>query len=80
MKDVPYTSRTTLEKAYDIGLAAGLRYIYLGNIQDEERSTTYCPNCGAALIRRTGYRTTLEHSFSNGRCLRCRTKISGIWQ
>ncbi|MCO6475133.1 MAG: AmmeMemoRadiSam system radical SAM enzyme [Phaeodactylibacter sp.] len=80
MKDTPYTSRAALEKAYDIGLGAGLKFIYVGNIQDEGRSATYCPNCGAALIRRTGYRTWMEKAFSGGQCLRCKTKIPGIWQ
>ncbi|MCB9267289.1 MAG: AmmeMemoRadiSam system radical SAM enzyme [Lewinellaceae bacterium] len=80
MKDVPPTSRAALEKAYDIGLEADLNYIYLGNIQDEKRSATYCPNCGAALIRRSGYRPWIESTFENGACTRCRTQIPGVWQ
>jgi|LSQX01.3.fsa_nt_gb pyruvate formate lyase activating enzyme len=33
-----------------------LSYVYLGNIADDERSSTYCPDCGGLLIRRNGYR------------------------
>ncbi|MCB9293237.1 MAG: AmmeMemoRadiSam system radical SAM enzyme [Lewinellaceae bacterium] len=80
MKDPPRTSRAVLEKAYDIGLAAGLKYIYLGNTEDDQRSATYCPGCGAALIRRTGYRTWMEDIFNQGQCLRCKTQIPGVWQ
>lgn len=80
MKETAHTSRAALIKAYEIGLEAGLNYIYVGNIQDEERSATYCPNCGAALIERTGYLPRIENTFSNGQCGRCHTKIPGIWR
>lgn len=79
LKDVPPTSRATLIRAYDIGKEAGLKFIYVGNIRDGERSATWCPGCGAALIRRHGYTTHIEAGFRDGRCAHCQTSIPGVW-
>ncbi len=80
MRDVPPTSRATLEKAYDIGKEEGLKYVYVGNITDGKRSATYCPNCGEALIRRRGYFPKISKTFQDGHCAHCATKIPGVWQ
>ena len=79
MKDASPTSRKALRRAYEIGREKGLRHIYLGNIRDERRSTTWCPGCGLPLIRRSGYFTRLESVFQDGRCANCKTKIPGVW-
>ena len=49
------TPAATLQAAHDIARAAGLRYVYTGNVYDPERQHTYCPGCGRAVIRRDGY-------------------------
>jgi len=55
MNDRPPTPFETLEMAYEIGRDENLKYVYLGNVQDIERSSTFCPNCGEIIIKRTGY-------------------------
>jgi pyruvate formate lyase activating enzyme len=70
------TPLETLDRAHDIGKKNGLKYIYLGNVPGE--ANTYCPSCGELLIRRTGY-IVGKNNFRNGRCLKCRTRIKGIW-
>lgn len=72
----PVTPLTALEKAKEIGLKAGLHYVYEGNISDNESGNTYCPNCKKLLIRRSGF-SVLENFIQNGRCSYCNFKISG---
>ncbi len=79
MTDRPPTPPSTLDRAYEIGKAAGLHYVYEGNVYKPERESTYCPQCGALLIERRGYRTrTLWQE--PGRCPRCGAEIAGLWK
>jgi len=55
MNNVPWTAPESLLKAMDMATDAGLNNVYVGNIISEEGSDTYCPECGAVVIRRTGY-------------------------
>jgi pyruvate formate lyase activating enzyme len=52
--DAPPTPVSTLEQACEIGEAAGLRYVYLGNVLGHPLENTYCPGCDAPLIQRRG--------------------------
>jgi pyruvate formate lyase activating enzyme len=80
MLDKQPTPETTLKKAYDIGKAAGLDYVYVGNLPGVDEANTYCPNCAQLLIRRSGYQIEIFESFKNGICQTCQTKVPGIWQ
>ena len=55
LTELPPTPASTLERAREIGLAAGLRYVYTGNVRDAVGGTTWCPGCGEALVVRDGY-------------------------
>jgi pyruvate formate lyase activating enzyme len=77
MTDTPPTHTAVLRQARDIGREAGLRYVYVGNMSDEEN--TCCHECGAMLIRRNDYRIVEEHLNSDGRCPDCGTLIPGLW-
>lgn len=79
MLDVPPTPIETLHKAYNIGKKAGLKYIYVGNVLDPERESTYCPKCGCLLIKRSGYSVEVVN-LERGRCIKCREKIEGVWE
>ena len=82
MRDRPPTPASTLRRAWKIGRAAGLRYVYPGNIrgdrQLENLSDTCCPVCGALLVRRSGY---LVHETwrRRGLCPTCGERIAGFW-
>ena len=69
------TPLATLEKAKKIGRAQGLRYIYLGNIPTD--TTTYCPQCGKTLVKRSpeGIRINIK----NRNCPACAFEIQGVW-
>jgi len=75
--DLPRTPVTLLRKAREIGLEAGLRYVYEGNVPGENGENTYCHNCGKLLIRRFGYQI-LENKIKNSACTYCGAKIDGV--
>ncbi|MFH1073206.1 MAG: AmmeMemoRadiSam system radical SAM enzyme [Nanoarchaeota archaeon] len=79
MLQVPTTTYASLMHAHGIGKKAGLKFVYVGNILDEEYSTTYCPNCQTPLVRRNGFHITVK-DFSSGACTKCGEKIPGIWE
>ncbi len=78
MLDRPRTGPAILERAYAIGKSAGLKFIYLGNVLDPERESTFCPTCGELLIQRYGYNVR-SHWTKPGLCPKCGTQIPGVW-
>ena len=77
MNDLPPTPVETLVRAREIGLEAGLRYVYTGNIPGDKGENTYCYNCGKLLIKRFGF-SVLENKIENSRCYNCGVKIDGV--
>jgi pyruvate formate lyase activating enzyme len=78
MKNLPPTSAETLNRARQIALDTGLRYVYIGNILTNEGENTYCPSCKKMLVRRERYRI-LENRIQEGRCADCGERIHGTW-
>ena len=75
------TSAAMLVRACEIGRAAGLRFVYAGNLPGRvgRWEDTHCPGCDAALVERTGYRITTNRLGADGRCPSCGTAVPGIW-
>lgn len=71
--DAPPTSAAFLQHAWDLALKE-LNYVYLGNIAVSGSSDTVCPECGALLVEREGYRTRVT-GLSGDRCSKCGRKI-----
>ncbi len=67
----------TLERAEEIGKAAGLHYVYLGNVPGSKSESTFCYNCGRMLIERVGYRIIANH-IGNSCCPDCGVKVAGF--
>jgi pyruvate formate lyase activating enzyme len=78
MLNRPATPRTTLERAYAIGVEAGLRYVYVGNLIDAKRSSTFCPQCGEMVVSRTGYQVKPRWEVA-GHCPACGAGVAGVW-
>lgn len=74
MLDKKATPLEVLQKAYAIGKEAGLRYVYIGNVLEEE--TTYCYNCGEGLISRLGFEV-VKNALKKGKCPKCDTALPG---
>jgi pyruvate formate lyase activating enzyme len=81
MTEPDNTTAETLIRAAEIGLEAGLRYVYAGNLPGQvgEYENTYCPYCRELLIERLGYVILGYHLTDDGHCPRCRAAIAGIW-
>jgi pyruvate formate lyase activating enzyme len=77
MQSTPSTPVETLERAKEIGLAEGLKYVYVGNTSEEADEDTICPVCGKTLIRRHGF-TVLANRIRNGCCPGCGAPIVGV--
>jgi pyruvate formate lyase activating enzyme len=78
MTDRPPTPHHTLIHAREIGLAEGLRYVYVGNIPGDTGENTLCPNCGKLIIERAGF-AVRQHLMTGGNCNHCQAPIAGIF-
>ncbi len=78
MTDRPSTPHHTLVRAREIGLAEGLRYVYVGNIPGDTGENTLCPTCGKLVIERAGFTVKQQH-MTGGSCNHCKTPIAGIF-
>ena len=78
LTSAPPTPAATLRRARKIGQAAGLRYVYTGNIPGDDGENTYCPNCEKIIIERTGYRVGAVN-IRDGNCVFCSTPVAGVW-
>jgi len=78
LTDQPRTPVNTLRNARRIGLDAGLRYVYEGNVPGEGGENTYCHCCGSVLIRRYGYLVE-QNLLDQGKCPACGSGIDGVW-
>ncbi|OYV81787.1 MAG: AmmeMemoRadiSam system radical SAM enzyme [Acidithiobacillus ferrivorans] len=80
MSDVPATPTDTLVRARRVAMAAGLHYVYTGNVHDQEGDSTFCPGCGAALIVRDWYQILSYHLTPESRCPHCGHSIAGHFE
>lgn len=78
LRRLPPTPVPTLEKARDTALSSGLEFVYIGNVPSHEAWNTFCPGCGRAIVRRTGYMVREIH-IKEGKCVFCGRPIPGIW-
>ncbi len=76
MTHLPPTSAAVIHRAVEIGKETGLRYVYSGNIRDDDSSDTWCSSCGTRLIQRSGFYVT-HNALINGACPTCGTPIDG---
>jgi len=77
MADKDPTSAGILARAIEIGKAAGLRYIYVGNLPGSKAESTYCYSCGDLLIDRRGYIIS-KNKIVEGCCPKCGTAVAGF--
>jgi pyruvate formate lyase activating enzyme len=80
MDEPPATPVETLLRAYEHGRAAGLQFVYAGNLPGGvgDREHTHCPGCGTTLIERRGF-YVLRNRLISGACPECRRAIPGVW-
>ncbi len=76
------TAAADLMRAAAIGTAAGLRFVYAGNLPGAvgDLEHTRCPRCSELLIERRGYRVRVRNLAGNGACGSCGTLVPGFWR
>lgn len=77
MWDRPPTPLATLQRARELGLEAGLRYVYQGNAPGGTGEDTPCPACGAILLARTSF-FLRANRVRGGCCPECGTPLDGV--
>jgi pyruvate formate lyase activating enzyme len=79
LTDRAATPLKTLTKAREIGLEAGLKYVYTGNVPGNSAENTFCPGCGKMVIERWGFQVG-NMRIKDGRCTLCGAEIDGVWR
>lgn len=79
LTDQPRTPLRTLNRARQIGIETGLKYVYEGNAPGEGGENTYCPNCGEYVIERSGF-SVVRNKLNGAGCNKCGTVIDGVFQ
>ena len=79
MMDHQPTPHETLNRARQQALESGIKYAYVGNVDDATRQSTYCPNCGIVLIERNWYQLGV-YQIEEGRCVGCGEMIPGVFE
>ena len=78
LKNISPTTPGTLFRIRKQAMDIGLKYVYVGNIMDDDASNTYCHKCRSVLIKRSWYSTEIRN-LQNGHCSKCQTRIPGIF-
>ena len=81
MNDPENTTPEMLMAAAGIGRAAGLQYVYAGNLPGQvgDLEDTRCAACGDLLIARYGYHIRRYQITPNGWCGSCGATVPGRW-
>jgi len=77
LRNLPRTPAATLKRAREIGMEAGLHYVYTGNVPGDQGEKTLCHQCSQILIDRFGFATG-EYVIKKGRCPDCQTPVAGV--
>lgn len=70
----PATAQSKIERLAQIA-SKNLNHVYIGNTFSGERQNTLCPDCGATVTERSGYKTKLINLDARGRCTECGNMI-----
>lgn len=76
MQEIPRTDVEILRRVRQMGLDAGLHYVYTGNVPRDDGENTYCPGCSELLIHRVGF-TINKNFLRDGCCPKCGLGIHG---
>jgi len=80
MRETPQTSIEILARAREIALAHGMRYVYTGNVHDQQGGSTWCTGCGEQLIGRDWYVLTAWNLDAEGCCTSCGEPCAGVFE
>ena len=79
MTDRGITPVATLQRARQIGMSEGLKYVFVGNIPGEGGENTICPRCHETVVERKGF-SIITQNLEDGKCGKCGELIAGVFQ
>ncbi len=79
MMDRDATPVETLLRARAVAKEAGIRHVYIGNVNHDEAQSSYCAGCGARVIERDWHLISDWKLDGQGRCLDCGTQMPGVF-
>jgi len=80
LRDRASTPPQTLRRAREIARNHGIRYVYTGNVHDQDGGSTYCHACGERLIGRDWYVLSDWKLDAKGCCIRCGVSCAGRFE
>jgi pyruvate formate lyase activating enzyme len=80
MRDRERTPASTLTRAREIALAAGVHHVFTGNVHDPAGQSSYCNACGTLLIERDGYQLGAYTLDAAGCCKACGERCPGVFE
>ncbi len=78
LANLPQTPVSTLDKARETAMDAGLEYVYVARVTGHAGENTFCPSCGDTVIKRLGFVVDEIH-LAGGNCAHCGAAIPGKW-
>jgi len=78
LSGLPRTPVSTLERAREKALEAGLHHVYIAKVTGHEAENTFCPECKEKVIKRVGFVIEEVH-LDQGKCAFCSTQLPGLW-
>jgi pyruvate formate lyase activating enzyme len=71
------TPEATVQRARELAMKEGCRFVYTGNMPGVDSEHTYCPDCKKTVIERNGFLVT-SNTLKDGKCP-CGAAIPGVW-
>ncbi len=78
MDNRPPTPPSTLLRAREIAMRQGLKYVYVGNVDDAPHQSTYCSACRSLLIERNWFEIG-KYNLEENRCRQCGESVPGVF-
>jgi pyruvate formate lyase activating enzyme len=75
MTHIPPTPPATLSRAREIGLRAGLRFVYTDDVSAPTTANTVCPACSTCVIERISHQVRLHALSQEGTCAHCHATL-----
>ncbi len=72
------TPHSTLLRAKKIAESMGIKFCYVGNVNDTKNQSTYCPACGSLIIKRNWY-SIEKVNLSYNKCTQCGYTLPGVF-
>ncbi len=76
MTHLPRTPASTLETHIAAARAAGLVFVYSGNVPGHDYENTYCPKCGYKAVQRYSVYLSQNNLDKDGHCPKCKAELN----